>query len=72
MPSYVAVIISKKKKGERGRKRKVEVFAGCVSEAEEIVLETLKRGERLYDIGGKMSNAMAFERKVNRVQRKDY
>ena len=70
MPSYVAIIMSKKKKGERGRKRKVEVFAGCVSEAEKMVLETLKRGERLYDIGGKMSNAMAFERGMNRTQRR--
>ena len=69
MPSYIAVIMSKKKKGERGRKRKVEVFAGCVNEAEKMILETLKRGERLYDIGGKMSNAMAFERGMNRTQR---
>ena len=69
MPSYIATIISKKKKGERGRKRKVEIFAGCVNEAEKMILETLKRGERLYDIGGKMSNAMAFERGMNRTQR---
>jgi len=71
MPSYVAVIMSKKKKGERGRKRKVEVFAGCVGDAEKMILPTLKRGERLYDIGGKMSNAMAFERAVNRTQRRE-
>ena len=71
MPTYVAVIMSRKKKGKRGKKRKVEVFAGCVGDDENMILPTLKRGERLYDIGGKMSNAMAFERGMNRIQRRE-
>ena len=62
MPNYIAVIISRKRGSKRDRKRSVEVFAECVSDAEKLVLPTLEKGERIYDIGGKMSNLMAFEK----------
>ena len=68
MPNYVAVIISRKHGSKRDRKRSVEVFAECASDAEKLVLSTLKRGERIYDIGGKMSTLMAFE-KLNKRRR---
>ena len=54
MPSYIATIISKSRITKRDRKRKVRVFAGCVGDAENLVLPTLKRGEKLYDIGSQM------------------
>jgi len=72
MPTYIATIISKKRGSKRNKKRKIEVFAECVGDAEKMILPTLKRGEKLYDIGGKMTNMMACENAVNRRKRKDF
>jgi len=65
MPTYIAVIVSKKKNSKRPSKRKLEVFAGCVTEAEKMVEPELRRGEKIYDIASKMNNSMAFERILN-------
>ena len=54
MPSYIAIIVSKNRITKKNRKRQIEVFAGCVGDAENMVLPTLKRGEKIYDIGSKM------------------
>ena len=54
MPSYIATIISKNRITKKNRKRQVKIFASCVGDAEKLVLPTLKRGEKLYDIGSQM------------------
>jgi len=65
MPNYIATIVSKKKGSTRYKKRRVEIFAESPSDAEKQLLPTLKKGESIYDVGGKMSNAMAFDN-INR------
>ena len=65
MPNYIAIIVSKKKGSTRYKKRRVEIFAETPTDAEKQLLPTLKRGESIYDIGGKMNNSMAFDN-INR------
>tara|TARA_R110002051_G_C8552493_1_gene472904 strand:- start:87 stop:299 length:213 start_codon:yes stop_codon:yes gene_type:complete len=69
MPTYT-VVISSKSKGKRLKKRRIDIFAQSPSDAEDIIRPTLKRGESIYDIGGKMSNMMALERASNKSVRR--
>tara|TARA_R100000008_G_C3573635_1_gene163806 strand:+ start:1018 stop:1251 length:234 start_codon:yes stop_codon:yes gene_type:complete len=65
MSVYVATIVSRKKGSKRNKRRKVEIFAESITDAERMVEPELKRGETIYDIGRKMSNSMAFDRALN-------